>query len=102
MIDLIGGPSQDRTDNLFHAMLWVKSHIIDILRLMGRRNRQKPAQSAVFATKMLPIYQPVGSGSAGGELTRKNGFIRWTCHYYAGKDIRSRHWTEISLQGHLP
>jgi exodeoxyribonuclease V alpha subunit len=28
-------------------------------------------QSAVFATKMLPIFQPVGSGSTGGELTRK-------------------------------
>ena len=39
----------------------------------------KPAQSAVFATKMLPKFQPVGCGSICGELTRNTvpvGFAR--------------------------
>jgi hypothetical protein len=55
----------------FHAMLWVKPHIIDLTETYETEKPAKPAQSAVFATKMLPTFQPVGSGSTGGELTRK-------------------------------
>ena len=37
--DLIGGPDRDRTDDLFHA-IWVKLHIVDLMRLTRRINRQ--------------------------------------------------------------
>jgi hypothetical protein len=41
MIDLIGGPDRDRTDDLFHAMVGMKMQIIDGTVLTSRHNRQK-------------------------------------------------------------
>ena len=43
----------------------------------------------VFATKMLPIFQPVGSGSTGGELTRKTSAFDW--------DVSKLSWQEIKI-----
>ena len=67
MIDLIGGPGRDRTDDLFHAMLWVKAHIIDLMRLMRRINRQNRPNRRYLLPKCYQFFnqweagQPVGS-----------------------------------------
>jgi hypothetical protein len=41
VIELIGGPDRDRTDDLFHAMIPVNAQIIDGSVLTNRNNRQK-------------------------------------------------------------
>ncbi len=41
MIDLIGGPGRDRTDDLFHAMVGIGPQVIDGRALTNRYNRQK-------------------------------------------------------------
>jgi len=63
----IGGPDRDRTDDLFHAMLWVKAHIIDLMRLMRRINRQNRPSRRYLLPKCYQIFnqweagRPVGS-----------------------------------------
>ena len=54
MIDLIGGPGRDRTDDLFHAMEFAKPYLADGKGVNSRMSRQKPRKSARLATKMLP------------------------------------------------
>jgi hypothetical protein len=40
MLEIIGGPDRDRTDDLFHAMIGVMGQIIDGTVLTNRHNRQ--------------------------------------------------------------
>jgi hypothetical protein len=49
MIDLIGGPDRDRTDDLFHAMEQIKPQNIDGTVLTNRHNRQKRPTGRYFA-----------------------------------------------------
>jgi hypothetical protein len=54
MIDLIGGPDRDRTDDLFHAMEVSRWRFIDGTRLTSRLSRQNRPNGHY----MLPIcYQ---------------------------------------------
>ena len=74
VIGEFGGPGRDRTDDLFHAMEFVKPYLIDGKDLNSRMSRQKPPKPACFATKMLPkcvlpiCYQThLGEGLTAGE-----------------------------------
>ena len=67
MIDLFGGPDRDRTDDLVHAMLWVKAHIVDLMRLMRRINRHNRPSRRYLLPKCYQFLnqweagRPVGS-----------------------------------------
>jgi hypothetical protein len=50
---LFGGPDRDRSEDLFHAI----TQISDGKALTNRLTRQKPAQSARFATKTRQTFQ---------------------------------------------
>jgi hypothetical protein len=41
MIEMIGGPGRDRTDDLFHAMERLEWRFVDGKGVMSRLNRQK-------------------------------------------------------------
>jgi hypothetical protein len=54
-----GGPGRDRTDDLFHAMVGMKTQIIDGTTLMSRHNRQKRHNWHYLLPKRCQIY-PAG------------------------------------------
>jgi len=41
MLEVFGGPGRDRTDDLFHAMEYLKPQMIDGTVFKTRHNRQK-------------------------------------------------------------
>jgi hypothetical protein len=65
-LGLRGGPDRDRTDDLFHAMLWVKPHLVDLMRLMRRQNRQNRPSRRYLLPKCYQISNQWEAGQSVG------------------------------------
>jgi hypothetical protein len=62
MLDVIGGPGRDRTDDLFHAMEQLKPQTIDGTVLNNRNNRQKRPTGHDLRAKCGQNYNQVAEG----------------------------------------
>ena len=62
MIELIGGPDRDRTDDLFHAMEAIKPQNVDGTVLMNRHNRQKRPNGRYLRAKCGQNSNQVANG----------------------------------------
>ena len=62
MLDLIGGPDRDRTDDLFHAMEQIKPQNIDGTVLTNRHNRQKRPTGRYLRAKCGQNHNQVANG----------------------------------------
>ena len=60
MIELIGGPDRDRTDDLFHAMEAVLTQMIDGKVLTSRHSRQKRPNGRYLRAKCGQNMTPGG------------------------------------------
>jgi hypothetical protein len=60
VVERIGGPDRDRTDDLFHAMVRVLRQTIDGTVLMNRHNRQKRPNGRYLRAKCGQNFQPSG------------------------------------------
>ena len=60
MIEMIGGPDRDRTDDLFHAMEAVLAQIIDGTVLTSRHSRQNRRNGRYLRAKCGQNMTPSG------------------------------------------
>ncbi len=63
VVEIIGGPDRDRTDDLFHAMMGIEPQIIDGTALTNRHNRQKRAQWGTICGQNAGKISPGGQGA---------------------------------------
>ncbi len=62
VVDLIGGPGRDRTDDLFHAMEAIKPQVADGTVLTNWQNRQKRPNRRYLRAKCGQKTNQVASG----------------------------------------
>jgi hypothetical protein len=81
---LFGGPDRDRTDDLFHAMVGVKTQIIDGTVHTSRHNRQKRHNWRYLLPICCQIY-------LAGQRADRVGSARLLLPWWAKSDGQSGH-----------